>query len=89
MYFVARLNKTPEIVGAFVDSTIMEGAQSTKGTGNGMYFTFSTSENEVVEMQVALSYTSIDGGRLTFKMGAKPNLNWGVVTPPPSMSTIK
>ncbi len=29
------------------------------------------------------------GGTLTFEMGAQPKTNWGVATPPPSMSTTK
>ena len=30
-----------------------------------------------------------NGGTLTFEMGSQPNTNWGVATPPPSMSTTK
>ena len=64
MYFIARLNKTPVDVGTFVDSEIDENSHSTKGVKNGLYLTFETSENEIVEMQVGLSYTSIENARL-------------------------
>ncbi len=64
MYFVARLSKTPVDVGIFVDSEIEENSHLTKGVKNGIYLTFKTSENEVIEMQVGLSYTSIKNARL-------------------------
>ncbi len=31
----------------------------------------------------------MNGGKLSFTMGAEPNINWGIETPPPSMSTDK
>lgn len=64
MYFVARLDKKPEEVGIFYDSLVYEDSSSTQGVGNGLFLKFSTSENEVVEMQVGLSYTSIENARL-------------------------
>ncbi|MEA3461445.1 MAG: GH92 family glycosyl hydrolase, partial [Bacteroidota bacterium] len=63
MYFVARLNKEPEQVGIFYDSLLKADSTSTRGVGNGLYLLFSTSENEVVEMQVGLSYTSLENAR--------------------------
>jgi len=71
MYFIARLNKTPESSGTFIDSTITENSSSTKGIRNGIYLTFETSENEVVEMQVGLSYTSIENARMNLKIEAE------------------
>ncbi len=64
MYFVARLNKEPEKVGIFQDSIITGGSASTRGTGNGIFLTFSTTDQEVIEMQVGLSYTSMENARL-------------------------
>lgn len=64
MYFVARLNKAPEQVGIFYDSIQMADSSSTRGVRNGLYLLFSTTEGEVVEMQVGLSYTSLDNARL-------------------------
>ncbi len=71
MYFIARLNKTPVEVGSFVDSEIVENTHSTKGVKNGLYLTFETSENEIVEMQVGLSYTSIENARLNLDTETK------------------
>jgi len=67
MYFVARLSKEPEAVGIFCDSIIKPDSTSTRGIGNGLYLNFSTSEGEVVEMQVGLSYTSLDNARLNLE----------------------
>jgi len=71
MYFIARLNKTPDEVGTFIDSETTAGATSTKGVRNGMYLGFTTAENEVVEMQVGLSYTSIENARLNLDTESK------------------
>lgn len=70
MYFVAQLSKTPDEVGAFVDTDIKKGQSQTKGIRNGLYLTFSTQKDEVVEMQVGLSYTSIDNARLNLETEA-------------------
>ena len=51
MYFVARLNKTPEKVGTFVDSVLYENKAEVRGIGAGIYLAFATSEQEVIEMQ--------------------------------------
>ncbi len=64
MYFVARLNKTPEKTGTFTDTIVHENARFTKGINNGLFLEFKTSEHEVVEMQMGLSYTSIKNARL-------------------------
>ncbi len=64
MYFVARLNKAPEQVGIFYDSIQIADSTSTRGIRNGLYMLFSTTDSEVVEMQVGLSYTSLDNARL-------------------------
>jgi predicted alpha-1,2-mannosidase len=63
MYFVGRLSKKPEMIGAFTDEAIQEGVSETSGINNGLYATFQTEENEVIEMQVGLSFTSIEHAR--------------------------
>lgn len=67
MYFVARLSKTPTAVGAFVDSLATPGERETKGVKNGLFLTFSTADQEVLEMQVGLSYVSTDNARLNLE----------------------
>ncbi|MCB0563441.1 MAG: GH92 family glycosyl hydrolase [Phaeodactylibacter sp.] len=70
MYFVARLSKAPEGYGAFVDSLATAGEWETEGVGNGLYLTFSTADQEVLEMQVGLSYTGIENARLNLETEA-------------------
>lgn len=64
MYFVCRLSKEPVAVGIFNDESIHHGVEETKGINNGIYASFHTTENEVIEMQVGLSYTNIENARL-------------------------
>lgn len=71
MYFVAKLSKKPLEVGSFVNSKITENSKTTKGVNNGIYLSFSTEEKEVVEMQVGLSYTSIENAKLNLTTETK------------------
>ena len=63
MYFYGRLSNAPDKVGTFKDKKIQEGTRKSEGVGNGMYLTFNTEEDETIEMQVGLSYTSIENAR--------------------------
>jgi predicted alpha-1,2-mannosidase len=71
MYFVGRLSKKPEMIGAFTDEAIQEGVSETSGINNGLYATFQTEENEVIEMQVGLSFTSIEHARENLEIETK------------------
>ena len=63
MYFSAVLNKKPVQVGTFVKDVVNPGKHQEKGPGEGLYMTFSTEEQEAVEVKVGLSYTSIENAR--------------------------
>lgn len=63
MYFSAVLNKKPIQVGTFVKDVVNPGKHQEKGPGAGLYMTFSTEEQEAVEVKVGLSYTSIENAR--------------------------
>lgn len=63
MYFSAVLNKKPVQVGTFVKDVVNPGKHQEKGPGAGLYMTFSTKEQEAVEVKVGLSYTSIENAR--------------------------
>jgi predicted alpha-1,2-mannosidase len=67
MYFVAILSKKPTLTGTFTDSIQTTGSRETRGINNGMFLTFSTKEDEVIEMQVGLSYTSLQNARLNLE----------------------
>ena len=70
MYFVARLNKTPESIGTFTDTEITPDSLVTRGVRNGIYLQFSTAQKEIIEMQVGLSYCSIENARLNLETEA-------------------
>lgn len=63
MYFSAVLNKKPVQVGTFVKDVVNPGKHQEKGPDAGLYMTFSTEEQEAVEVKVGLSYTSIENAR--------------------------
>lgn len=63
MYFSAVLNKKSVQVGTFVKDVVNPGKHQEKGPGAGLYMTFSTEEQEAVEVKVGLSYTSIENAR--------------------------
>ena len=63
MYFSAVLNKKPVQGGTFVKDVVNPGKHQEKGPGAGLYMTFSTEEQEAVEVKVGLSYTSIENAR--------------------------
>lgn len=63
MYFSAVLDKKPVEVGTFVKNEVTPGKYREKGSGAGLYMTFSTEEQEAVEVKVGLSYTSIENAR--------------------------
>lgn len=67
MYFVAKLSKKPLQTGSFIDEIMKEGESETTGTNNGLYLTFDMEQNEVLEIQTGLSYTSIANARLNLK----------------------
>ncbi len=71
MYFSAVLNKQPIEVGTFVKDKVVSGKYQAKGPGIGLYLTFSTEEQESVEVKVGLSYTSIENARFNREVEAK------------------
>lgn len=64
LYFVARMSRSPDETGAFVDSLLIPGADMTRGTRNGLYLVFEPGTGGVLEIAAGLSYTSIENARL-------------------------
>lgn len=62
LFFAAHLNKKPESTSVFRDSVILD-QNTLRGKGCGMSLNFSTHADEIIEMQVGLSYTSISNAR--------------------------
>lgn len=71
MYFSAELNKKPIKVGSFIKNTIYPDKQEIAGQGAGLYLTFSTKENETIDVKVGLSYTSIENARYNLEAEGK------------------
>lgn len=70
-YFYARLSKEIAAVGTYRDTLVNAHATEITGVGTGMYVTFQTQPNEVVEMQVGLSYTSVANAKLNLEKEGK------------------
>ncbi|WP_242206407.1 GH92 family glycosyl hydrolase [Aestuariivivens insulae] len=71
MYFVARFNKKPTSTGSFIDSIQKQGTLKTEGINNGLYLTFDMAQEDILEVQTGLSYTSVDNARLNLNTEAK------------------
>lgn len=67
MFFYAKLSKTPHSWGSFVDSQVQAGEYQTHGINNGLYLTFNTVNDEIIEMQVGVSFTSIENAKLNLE----------------------
>ncbi len=64
IYFSAELDRAIDEFGMFRGDIVYSGADLISGEGAGAYVTFKSDANEQVEIQVGLSYTSIDNARL-------------------------
>lgn len=64
MYFWGEINKKPKSVGAFDANNISKNTSKASGKGAGIFLEFDTKENEVLEMKVGLSYTSIQNAKV-------------------------
>ncbi|WP_026207900.1 GH92 family glycosyl hydrolase [Butyricimonas synergistica] len=63
IYFAAKIDKKPESVGTFINDKISENTNTTHGVGCGLFLNFYTKEREQIQMQMGLSYTSIENAR--------------------------
>jgi predicted alpha-1,2-mannosidase len=70
MYFVAKINKKPKSFGVFNKENIKKNINETSGVGAGVFLSYSTYENESVEVKMGLSYTSIENARLNLDIEA-------------------
>ncbi len=65
MFFSAKVSQKPDAFGSFNKATVHEGRDEASGAGAGLYLTFSdTRKDDVVEIAVGLSYTSVENARL-------------------------
>lgn len=59
MYIYGEVSKTPEKVGAFNKEGINQNSRESKGKGAGLFLEYKTNSNDVIELKVGQSYTSI------------------------------
>lgn len=71
LYFSAVLDREPESYGSFHGNTQLADAKESKGTGAGMYFTFSNEQQEAVTAKIGLSYTSVENARINLQAEAE------------------
>lgn len=64
VYFCARFNKPFKTFGTWDKNSIMTGSAEASGVQIGAYADYITTENEIVEVKVGISYTSIAQARL-------------------------
>ena len=64
VYFCAKFSKPFSSFGTWAKNNIKTGSKEESGTNIGAYIDYVTSENEVVEVKVGISYTSIAQARL-------------------------
>lgn len=70
-FFYAKLSKTPQVTGMFRDSMVLAQETHITGRGTGFYAEFSTRQGEQVEMQVGLSFTSVENARANLEAETK------------------
>ena len=63
VYFVAAFDKSFESFGGWKDGKIISIQNKIEGEHTGVYVSFKTGANEVRQMKIAISYTSIDAAR--------------------------
>lgn len=66
-YFYARIPEKVSKVGTYRDSIAHPDSTEIAGIGTGMYLEFQTAQDEVVEMQVGLSYTSVANAKMNLE----------------------
>ncbi len=70
MFFSADIDKKPVSYGIFHGTTAEAGKNEATGVGAGLYFDFSTTENESITIKAGLSYTSVENARLNLEAEA-------------------
>lgn len=63
LYFYAQVSRSPEEWGTFAGEAVQPSAARSMGPGSGIYMTFTTVQNETIEVKVGVSYTSVDNAR--------------------------
>lgn len=71
MYYVMRFNRPAKLSHTFTGDVAYEMLRETGGKESGLVLTFDTKENQIIEVAVGLSYTSIENARKNLDAEAK------------------
>lgn len=66
MYIYGEINKKPSKIGAFTKDSIQHNDAKSKGIGAGLYLEYSTNDQEVIEIKIGQSYTSVKNAQQNF-----------------------
>ncbi|KAB2823010.1 MAG: glycoside hydrolase family 92 protein, partial [Paludibacter sp.] len=67
VYFYAKFSKAFRSSGTWNQNEIKEGSKEDSGTHVGAFIDYATSENEIVQVKVGISYTSVEQARKNLK----------------------
>jgi predicted alpha-1,2-mannosidase len=67
VYFVARIDKPGGKISGWKANKLLGEVEELSGADTGVYFSFSTSDNEEVQLKVAISYTGVRQARLNLE----------------------
>lgn len=70
MYFYGVISKKPDNTGSFNANGIQQRSRSAEGVGAGLFLDYKTAANEMIEMKVGLSYTSIENAKQNLQVEA-------------------
>ena len=71
MYFYAKLDRIPESVEVFYQDSTLKAGNEIKGAGAIMCLNYKTKKDDVVNVKIGLSYTSIENAKLNLETEAK------------------
>lgn len=71
MYFYAKLDRAPESVEVFYQDSALMARNEIKGPGAIMCLNYKTKKDEIVNVKIGLSYTSIENAKVNLESEAK------------------
>lgn len=71
MYFYAKLDRAPESVEVFYQDSALMACNEIKGPGAIMCLNYKTKKDEIVNVKIGLSYTSIENAKVNLESEAK------------------
>ena len=71
MYFYAKLDRAPESVEVFYQDSALMARNEIKGSGAIMCLNYKTKKDEIVNVKIGLSYTSIENAKVNLESEAK------------------